>query len=103
MSRQMKTAEPSPFLGYQYCHLLGLSHLFARFTGQGKHLFISGSSNFLAPALADVPAYELRTNRNPMLLLRFVGVLLLRLAARQFCALLFQLPPRFTRLEPYDI
>jgi hypothetical protein len=27
-------------------------------------------------------------------------VLLLRLAARQFVALLFQLPPRMTRFEP---
>ncbi len=35
-----------------------------------------------------------------MLLLRFVGVLLLRLAARQFCGLLFQLPPRSTRFAP---
>ena len=37
--------------------------------------------------------------RTPMLLLRFVGVLLLRLAARKLVALLFQLPPRITRLE----
>ena len=38
--------------------------------------------------------------RKPRLLLRFVGPLLLRLAARQFCGSLFQLPPRFTRLSP---
>jgi hypothetical protein len=37
------------------------------------------------------------------LLLRFVGLLLLRLAARQFSGLLFQLPPRCTRLEPYGV
>ena len=37
--------------------------------------------------------------RNPMLLLRFVGVLLLRLAERRLFGLLFQLPPRITRLE----
>lgn len=38
--------------------------------------------------------------RKPRLLLRFPGVFLLRFAERQFLALLFQLPPRFTRLEP---
>ena len=37
--------------------------------------------------------------RRPRLLFVFVGVFLLRLATRQFVALLFQLPPRFTRLE----
>jgi hypothetical protein len=31
----------------------------------------------------------------------FVGLLLLRFAARQLIALLFQLPPRFTRFEPF--
>jgi hypothetical protein len=36
-----------------------------------------------------------------MLLLRLPGLLLLRLADRQFWALLFQLPPRFTRFEPF--
>lgn len=36
----------------------------------------------------------------PRLLLRFEGELLLRLATRQFEALLFQLPPRLTRFEP---
>jgi hypothetical protein len=34
------------------------------------------------------------------LLLRLPGVFLLRLAERQFLALLFQLPPRLTRFEP---
>ena len=38
--------------------------------------------------------------RNPLLLLEFVGLLLLRFATRQLFALLFQLPPRFTRFEP---
>ena len=37
--------------------------------------------------------------RNPMLLLRFVGELLLRLAERRLFGLLFQFPPRITRLE----
>jgi len=36
------------------------------------------------------------------LLLRFSGVFLLRFADRQFLALLFQLPPRFTRFEACD-
>ena len=36
-----------------------------------------------------------------MLLLLLSGLLLLRLATRQLLALLFQLPPRFTRFEPY--
>lgn len=35
-----------------------------------------------------------------MLLLALLGELLLRLAARRLLALLFQLPPRMTRLEP---
>ena len=41
--------------------------------------------------------------RKPKLLFVFVGVLLLRLATRTFCAVLFQEPPRKTReprLEP---
>lgn len=38
--------------------------------------------------------------RKPMLLLLLSGLLLLRLATRQLLALLFQLPPRFTRLDP---
>jgi len=40
--------------------------------------------------------------RKPMLLFRFSGVLLSRFETRQFTALLFQEPPRFTRFEPYD-
>ena len=38
--------------------------------------------------------------RNPRLLLRLPGAFLLRFDARQLRALLFQLPPRFTRFEP---
>jgi hypothetical protein len=34
------------------------------------------------------------------LLLRLSGVFLLRFADRKFAALLFQLPPRFTRFDP---
>jgi hypothetical protein len=37
-----------------------------------------------------------------MLLFVFVGLLLLRFATRQLFALLFQLPPRFTRFVPDD-
>ena len=37
-----------------------------------------------------------------MLLFEFVGLLLLRFATRQLVALLFQLPPRFTRFAPDD-
>lgn len=40
------------------------------------------------------------TRRKPTLLLRLSGASLLRFAERKFCALLFQLPPRMTRLEP---
>lgn len=40
------------------------------------------------------------TRRNPTLFQRLEGWLLLRLAERKFCALLFQLSPRITRLEP---
>ncbi len=43
---------------------------------------------------------ELKARRNPRLLFRFDGVFLFRYADRQFLALLFQLPPRFTRFEP---
>ena len=39
--------------------------------------------------------------RKPMLLLRLPGLLLLRLADRRFCALLFQSPPRLTRFVPH--
>ena len=38
--------------------------------------------------------------RKPMLLLLFVALLLFRFETVQLLALLFQLPPRFTRLEP---
>ena len=43
-----------------------------------------------------------RARRKPRLLLRLPGLLLFRFAERQFFALLFQLPPRFTRFEPSD-
>lgn len=42
-----------------------------------------------------------RQRRSPKLLLLLSGLLLLRFDTRQFLALLFQLPPRFTRLEPF--
>lgn len=43
---------------------------------------------------------ELRAGRKPRLLFRLPGSFLFRLAERAFLASLFQLPPRFTRLEP---
>ena len=43
---------------------------------------------------------ELRATRKPRLLLRLPGEFLLRFADRAFCAVLFQLPPRLTRLVP---
>ena len=43
-----------------------------------------------------------RTTRNPLLLFSFDGLLLFRFETRQFLELLFQLPPRSTRLSPYD-
>ena len=45
---------------------------------------------------------ELKATRKPRLLFRFDGSFLLRFADRQFLAELFQLPPRFTRFEPFD-
>ena len=45
-------------------------------------------------------SYGTKTRRKPTLLFRLSGVLLLRLADRQFSAGLFQLPPRITRFEP---
>ena len=52
---------------------------------------------------ARLPAAEPHTTtRNPLLWLRLSGVFLLRFAARQFLGLLFQLPPRRTRLMRSD-
>ena len=48
-------------------------------------------------------SYKARTRRIPRLLLRLSGALLLRYDTRQFVKLLFQLPPRFTRFEPFPI
>ena len=52
------------------------------------------SGQVLAPAPSRIPL----TQRNPMLLLSLSGLLLLRLAHRVLLALLFQSPPRNTRL-----
>jgi len=48
---------------------------------------------------ASLPCVVL-TRRKPRLLFSLSGQLLLRLATRQLFALLFQLPPRFTRFDP---
>jgi hypothetical protein len=53
-------------------------------------------------AIAPSPA-EFRARRKPLLFVRFVGSFVLRFAVRQFAASLFQLPPRFTRFEPFLI
>ena len=47
-------------------------------------------------------AGDVLAGRKPMLLLRFDGWSLLRLAERQFWALVFQLPPRITRFSEPD-
>ena len=57
-----------------------------------RHLAVDGFRPSGFPDLA---------KRKPMLLLRLPGSLLLRLADRQLLSLLFQLPPRLTRLEPF--
>lgn len=44
-----------------------------------------------------------RATRKPRLLFRLSGVFLLRFVDRQFAGVLFQLPPRITRLEPLDL
>ncbi len=49
-----------------------------------------------APALA---VKGVRATRNPSLLFRLSGLFLLRLAERRFLGLLFQEPPRSTRLQ----
>lgn len=54
------------------------------------------------PIRAFPVSWEIEQRRKPILLLLLSGVLLLRFVVRQFSELLFQLPPRFTRLEPYD-
>lgn len=43
---------------------------------------------------------KILTQRKPILLFVLVALLLLRFETVQLLALLFQLPPRFTRLEP---
>ncbi len=63
---------------------------------QAKGRVITGGHSW-TPAIGqrDEPA-----RRNPILLFAFAGLFPLRFADRQFVALLFQLPPRLTRLEP---
>ena len=65
-------------------------------------LFLSEwDNNLFSGSRPTLPmSYGMNTRRKPLLLLRLAGLLLLRLAQRQFCALLFQLPPRNTRFEP---
>ena len=49
------------------------------------------------PGADSLPVLE---RRKPRLLFRLAGLFLLRLAQRTFLGLLFQLPPRITRLDP---
>jgi len=68
-------------------------------------LFVAGDSerdtNLFSGSRPTLPvSYGTNTRRKPILSLRFSGLSLLRFAERQFCALLFQLPPRLTRFEP---
>jgi hypothetical protein len=70
-----------------------LGHLLPN--GTGKAVVSVWSGNFNCPA-------ELKATRKPRLLFRFNGSFLFRFADRQFLAELFQLPPRFTRFEPFD-
>lgn len=60
----------------------------------------TGSRNTRCPTMVSA-IIELwaRQTRKPRLLFVFSGLFLLRLATRQFSGWLFQLPPRFTRLE----
>ena len=58
-----------------------------------------GSGHPDEPSLSSVLAGErTRATRNPMLLFRLSGSFLLRFAARMFLGLLFQDPPRSTRV-----
>jgi hypothetical protein len=58
-------------------------------------------SNLFSGSRPTLPmSYGTKTRRKPTLLLRLSGLSLLRFAERQFCAWLFQLPPRKTRFEP---
>jgi hypothetical protein len=47
-------------------------------------------------------ACEALARRKPMLLLRLTGTFRFRLLTAQLAAVLFQLPPRFTRMEAHD-
>lgn len=71
-----------------------LMELFIAFYGEWDINLFSGSPPTLPMS------YGTNTRRKPTLLLRLPGLALLRFAERQFCALLFQLPPRNTRFEP---
>lgn len=64
-----------------------------------RFLVDTGFNGFIAVPQSSA---ELKATRKPRLLFRFDGSFLLRFADRQFLAELFQLPPRFTRFEPFD-
>ena len=97
-----KKKDRRPFL-----HKVPKSHLSGTFTMSGFACSSSGQdwkrmcSRCLQQEhpLLSILSYWAR--RKPRLLLRLSGELLLRFETRQFLALLFQLPPRLTRLEPF--
>ncbi len=65
------------------------------FSGNGQE--IDGLDHHDDPNTAGPPVL---IRRKPRLLLAVSGAFLFRLAARTFLGLLFQLPPRLTRLDP---
>lgn len=79
-------------LSYQLCRVFsGFALDNPRGAGH-RRMFVRGHPAFFRAGNA--------ARRTPMLLLRLPGSFLLRLADWQLAALLFQLPPRFTRLVP---
>ena len=89
----------TPFRGRCRAGLVwSFAHRVGRWDGSGQHLGTGARSvdRALLAVFRRLPDAEL-TNRKPRLLLRFVGVLLLRCATRAFVAVLFHDPPRSTR------
>ena len=74
--------------------------LMAVVRGTSPHFCCLTLANWNNPCVHYIRVLSYRARRKPRLLLALPGELLLRLATRQLVALLFQLPPRFTRLEP---
>ena len=93
----------TPFRGRCRAGLVWSSaHRVGRWDGSGQHLGTGSRSvdRALLAVFRRLPDAEL-TMRKPRLLLRFVGVLLLRCATRAFVAVLFHEPPRITRFASF--